>query len=330
MRRGELPMVSTARAIGQTSRMEDLLTLGPQFRAPNLREALERASLGGPVVAITAGWQEREAELGALEEHLGQPVRDLRLYERAEAVFGQDGELQAAYRSRQNDLRQLQDLYRVRLDHAKAAARELFQAPDDSPLVRKARRSAIAALRRLDAEHLREIRALHGRFEASWGAGQRPILARQLADLEQLITAAAVVCIAGGHVAVLLNRLRLFGLGRALRTRPIVAWSAGAMALAERVVLFHDHPPQGAGNAELFEAGLGFVRDAVFLPHAATRLAARDPQRVALLARRMAPAVCYTLDDGDALHWRRGRLAAAAGSQRLTRSGRFAPAGTTT
>jgi len=205
--------------------MEDLLTLGPQFRAPNLREALQRASLGGPVVAITAGWQEREAELGALEEHLGQRVRDLRLYERAEAVFAQDGELQAAYRSRQNDLRQLQDLYRVRLDHAKAAARELFQAPDDSALVRKARRSAIAALRRLDAEHLREIRALHGRFEVTWGAGQRPILARQLADLEQLITAAAVVCIAGGHVAVLLNRLRLFGLGRALRTRP---WPSGS------------------------------------------------------------------------------------------------------
>ena len=319
-------MVSTARPIGQYSRMEDVLTLGPQFRAPNLREVLDRASLGGPMVAITAGWQEREGELGALEEHVGQPVRDLRLYERAEAVFAQDGELQAAYRARQNDLRQLQDLYRVRLDHAKAAARELLQAPDESSLVRKARRSAIAALRRLDAEHLREIRALHGRFEAAWGADHRPILARQLADLEQLIAAAAVVCIAGGHVAVLLNRLRLFGLARALRTRPIVAWSAGAMAIAERVVLFHDHPPQGAGNAELFDAGLGFVRDAVFLPHAATRLASRDPQRVALLARRLAPAACYTLDDGDTLHWRRGRLARAAGAQRLTRSGRFEPA----
>ena len=306
--------------------MEDLLTLGPQFRAPNLREALGRASLGGPVVAITAGWQEREAELGALEEHLGQRVRDLRLYERAEAVFAQDGELQAAYRSRQNDLRQLQDLYRVRLDHAKAAARELFQAPDDSALVRKARRSAIAALRRLDAEHLREIRALHGRFEVTWGAGQRPILARQLADLEQLITAAAVVCIAGGHVAVLLNRLRLFGLGRALRTRPIVAWSAGAMALAERVVLFHDHPPQGAGNAELFEAGLGLLPGAVLLPHARTRLALSDRERVALLAARFAPAHCCTLDDGDLLQWHRGRLTAAVGARRLARTGESVPA----
>ena len=99
------------------------------------------------------------------------------------------------------------------------------------------------------------------------------------------------------------------------------------MALAERVVLFHDHPPQGAGNAEVFEAGLGLVRGAVFLPHAATRLATTDRRRVALLARRLGPANCYTLDDGSLLLWRRGRLAAAAGSQRLARTGRLARAG---
>ncbi len=99
---------------------------------------------------------------------------------------------------------------------------------------------------------------------------------------------------------MLLNRLRLFGLERLLRTRPVVAWSAGAMAIAERVVLFHDHPPQGAGNAELFEAGLGLVRGAVFLPHAASRLALDDPTRVALLARRLARPRACTLDDGDA------------------------------
>ena len=106
-------MVSSLRRFGQTPYMHDVLLLGPQFRAPNLRDALETAGLHGPVVTITAGWQEREGELGALEEHLGLHARDLRLYERAEAVFAQDGELQAAYRSRQNDLRQLQDLYRV-------------------------------------------------------------------------------------------------------------------------------------------------------------------------------------------------------------------------
>lgn len=307
--------------------MHDVLLLGPQFRAPNLRDALAEAGLGGPVVTVTAGWQEREGELAALEEHLGQRARDLRLYERTEAAFTRDRELQAAYRARQNELRRLQDLYRVRLDHAKAAARELMRPDDDSPPARRARRAAIAALRRLDAEHLRDIRVMHCRFEQRWSPGHRPVLAAQRAELERLVHTASLVCIAGGHVAVLLNRLRLFGLERVLRAKPVAAWSAGAMALAERVVLFHDHPPQGAGNAEVFEAGLALVRGAVLLPHAATRLAGSDPQRVALLARRMAPAECYTLDDGSRLLLRRGRLVAAAGSQRLTRGGALAPAG---
>ena len=320
-------MVSSALRFGQYPRMHDVLLLGPQFRAPNLREALGSAGLQGPVVTVTAGWQEREGELGALEEHLGQRARDLRLYERTEAVFARDPELHAAYRARQNELRRLQDLYRIRLDHAKAAARELLRAEDDSPAARRARRSAIAALRRLDAEHLRDIRVLHGRFEQRWSSGQRPVLAAQRAELERMVDTAGLVCIAGGHVAVLLNRLRLFGLGHALRARALAAWSAGAMALAERVVLFHDHPPQGAGNAELFDAGLALVRGAVFLPHAATRLATSDPHRLALFARRMAPADCYTLDDGSRLLWRRGRLVEAAGSQRLARVGALVTAG---
>jgi hypothetical protein len=320
-------MVSSVRRFGQYPHMQDVLLLGPQFRTPNLREALQHAGLRGPVVTITAGWQEREGELGALEEHLGEPARDLRLYERAEAVFGREPDLHEAYRARQNDLRRLQDHYRVRLQHAKAAARELLQSDDDSPLARMARRSAIADLRRLDTGHLRDIRTLHRRFDADWSTERRPVLAAQFAELERLIDAAGLVCIAGGHVAVLLNRLKLFGLERTLRRKPVVAWSAGAMALAERVLLFHDHPPQGAGNAEVFEAGLALVRRTVFLPHAATRLATTDATRIGLLARRLAPAHCYTLDDGCHLLWRHGELSDAAGSQRLTRTGRFVPAG---
>jgi hypothetical protein len=320
-------MVSSAPRFGQYPHMRDVLALGPQFRAPNLRDALERAAIRGPVAAVTAGWQEREGELEALEQHLGAPVRDLRLYERAEAVFARDADLHAAYRSRQNELRRMQDLYRLRLDHAKAAARALQQAQDGSAIARQALRSAIAALRRLDAAHLRDLRAVHARFEQQWSAERHALLASQRMEVEQIIAAAGVVCIAGGHVAVLLNRLRLFGLGRALRVKPLVAWSAGAMAIAERIVLFHDHPPQGAGNAELFEAGLGLVPGAVFLPHAAARLALADRQRVALLARRLAPAASFTLDDGDWLRWHRGQLVAAAGSRRLTRSGTTVPAG---
>ena len=305
-------------------RMSDVLVLGPQFRAPNLRDALEVAGFEGPFVTITAGWQEREGELGALEEHLGRAVRDLRLYERAEAVFTQDPELRAAHRERQTALRRLQDLYRVRLAHAKAAARDLFAANDASESMRDARRSAVAAIRRLDAEHLRAIERLHARHAERWSRHERPVLARQFEEIERAIEHARTICIAGGHVAVLLNRLRLFGMERLLASRPVVAWSAGAMAISDRVVLFHDHPPQGAGNAELFEAGFGLVRGAVFLPHASTRLALSDPTRVALLARRLSPAACLTLDDGTLLHWRRGRMRANRGSLRLTRAGRVA------
>ena len=78
--------------------MPDVLVLGPQFRSPNIRDALARTGLSGPIVTITAGWQEREGELAALEGHLGHPVRDLRLYERAEAVFNQDAELHETHR----------------------------------------------------------------------------------------------------------------------------------------------------------------------------------------------------------------------------------------
>jgi hypothetical protein len=306
--------------------MPDALILGPQFRSPNLRPALDRAGLRGPVVSITAGWQEREGELTSLVDHLEAPVQDLRLYERAEAVFHQDPGLHAAYRARQNDLRLLQDLYRLRLQHAKAAARELWRQPDDTPAVRRARRSAISALRRLDSEHARTLRAAHLRFDRAVDPSGHPLLAGQRAGLEALIASAGVICIAGGHLPVLLNRLRLFGLERALRTRPLVAWSAGAMVLSERIVLYHDHPPSGAGDAELFEAGLGIVPGTVFLPHAATRLALDDTDRVELLARRLAPARCCTLDDGDMLLWRGGRLAYAEGSRRLTRAGRLRPA----
>src|SRR5690606_41913723 len=60
------------------------------------------------------------------------------------------------------------------------------------------------------------------------------------------------VVITGGNVAILINRLRLFGLGNMLKAKNVVAWSAGAMALCDRIVLFHDNPPQGRRNPEVF------------------------------------------------------------------------------
>jgi hypothetical protein len=101
--------------------------------------------------------------------------------------------------------------------------------------------------------------------------------------------------VAGGHVGVLLHVLRLF----AVSVPPLViAWSAGAMALTERVLLFHDRAAHGPSHAEFLDAGLGWLRGCVLLPHARRRLRTDDPLRMAELAVRAAPACCVVLDDG--------------------------------
>ena len=79
--------------------------------------------------------------------------------------------------------------------------------------------------------------------------------------------------------------------------------SAGAMALSEKVVLFHDFPPQGAGNAEVFDAGLSAFRGLIVFPDADKRLALGDKQRVSMLASRLEPATSVTLDEGSVMTW---------------------------
>jgi hypothetical protein len=295
--------------------------LGPQRTSPSLAPLLARIGGDGPVCAVTAGWQEREGELEELEEHLAGPTTELALYRRAEAVFAADAELKDAYRERQETLLEMQKLYRRRLDHAMAALRELWDEPGRTAALDYERRSAMRALKTLDREHLRRIRLVLEHFERTWTPAQRPSVAAHRRELEALVAPSRAVLIAGGHVEVLLNRLRLFGVGALLERRTVVAWSAGAMALCPRIVLFHDHPPQGAGNAEVADAGLGLCPGIVALPDASARLRLDDRQRVSLFARRFAPARGVTLDPGALLLWRGGRLAEAEGSFRLMRRG---------
>jgi hypothetical protein len=304
--------------------MTDHALLGPQYRVPNLRECLASLGVNGPLVAVTAGWQEREGEIEELRAHVGMPVSDLGLYTRAEHVYAADPPFAAASRERQQRLQVLQDLYRLRLAALLGAVAELAAEPGASPALRRARLAALGDVRRLDRQHLAATEREHSGFARHWQPGRRPSIAPHLAALGTAVEGAAAVLIAGGHVAVLLNRLRLFGCGSLLRGRPLIAWSAGAMAVSDRVVLFHDRPPQGAAHAEVLEAGLGLVPGVVALPHAHQRLALDDPGRVRDFARRFAPARCLALEHGSLVRWHRGRLVAARDLRRLTRSGRLA------
>ncbi len=282
--------------------MRPLTLLGPQ-RHPTLVATFDRLEITGQVAAITAGWQEREAEVDEMREHLGRPVVDLMLHQRCEKAFASEPSLFQAHRQRQDRLRKMQWLYRYRLDFMIQPARELLTRTEDPEMLAAEQEAAIAALRRLDDEHLERIAAVHRDFDERIASQHLPGLEQQRAEIREILESSSALAIAGGHVAVLLNRLRLLGLMELAGDLPVIAWSAGAMALGGRIVLFHDSPPQGAGNAEVLDHGLGIFRDLLPLPHARRRLRLDDPFRVQLFARRFAPVRCVPLDEGDSISW---------------------------
>ncbi len=300
---------------GLSQPMRRVVLLGPQRFQPCVAPALETVGCTGMLAVVTAGWQEREAEVDELAAHVEREVVHLRLYERAEDALAADPELAAALRQHREELQHLQELYRLRLTHAVRSFVELQER--DGPFVADHRRDALRVVRAIDRQHVGRMRRLEGTFAARWKLADRPAIARHRAELRAALDRASALAIAGGHVAVLLNRLRLFDVLELAPRLPIVAWSAGAMALGERVVLFHDDPPQGAGHAEVLDSGLAAYRGVVPLPHATRRLHLGEPTRVALFAQRFAPAVCVPMDGGARLDFDGRAWHAAPGMRSL-------------
>ncbi len=301
--------------------MSHLTLLGPQSLRPTLADTARRLGISGRIAAVTAGWQEREAEIDEMREHLEQPVVDLELHRRCERVFAEDPGFFRAHRARQDRLRAMHQLYRYRLDFIIQPARELLRREGDPELLEPEREAAIETVRRLDQDYLERIAAVHRAFEREHPPGHHAALERQRDEIAALLEGSAALVIAGGHVAVLVNRLRLFRLADLVADLPVIAWSAGAMALAERIVLFHDSPPQGAGNAEVLDLGLGLAPGLVPLPHARRRLRLEDPHRVELFARRFAPATCLVLEEGTAVSFDGRRWRPDSPVRRLSATG---------
>jgi hypothetical protein len=295
--------------------------LGPQRLHPIVDKAADMLGIDGRIAGVTAGWQEREAEDQELCAALGNRAVNLMLHARAETAFRDDPELFAAHRAKQDRLRQLQDIYRLRLaSHLKAARRvQLAQAPRD--LIESELEEAVQAIRLLDAHHVVKTQHIQKDFDRKVKPLERPAVVKQLKEIEAILAGCAGVAIAGGHVAVLYNRLRLFDLGPRLADLPIIAWSAGAMVVASRIVLFHDSPPQGRGNAEVLESGLGLFPGVVPLPHARRRLNLSDPGRITVFARRFTPATCVALDERCFIHFDGPRWSAGSNTFQLRTDG---------
>lgn len=259
--------------------------LGPQ-RRPTVRP------VAGTAATVTAGWREREADDAELDALLGGGTANLRLHARWLQVLEADPELATAELNHRAVLEELQDLYAVQVGHAEQAAAEIRRSSTRPRTLTAVLADAEAALRLLDQRHLERVAAARADFDAAWRPAERDPVARHRAEVTDALAGAGTLVVTGGHVGVLLHVLRLFAV-----TPPadVLAWSAGAMALTDRVVLFTD------GRAEAYAPGLGLVPDTVLLPHARRRLPVDDPVRLGALARRFAPARCVVLDDGATL-----------------------------
>ena len=270
--------------------------LGPQ-RRPTLDTVAASLYPEGPIATITAGWQEREPDDGELGKLLGSRDVNLRLYRRWLDVQERDPEFALGERKLAAALEELQDMYLLRLDHALRAVYAVQRRSGGQRLRADVLGEAIAAVRELDAAHLRRVGAVRGEFYRSLPPHARPVIAGHRAEVAGLLAGATAVVVAGGHVGVLADALHLFNVAASLRSA-VIAWSAGAMALAERIVLFHDRSAHGPGHPEIYGSGLSVFRGVVPLPHARARLLLDDAPRMAVFARRFAPARCVLLENG--------------------------------
>ena len=270
--------------------------LGPQ-RRPTLDTVAASLYPEGPIATITAGWQEREPDDAELGKLLGSRDVNLRLYRRWLDVQERDPEFALGERRLAAVLEELQNMYLLRLDHALQAVYAIQRRSGGQRLRASVLAEAIGAVRELDAAHLRRVSAVRGEFYQRLPPHDRAVIAEHRADVAGLLRDAAAVVIAGGHVGVLADTLHLFNVAASLRTA-VIAWSAGAMALAEQIVLFHDRSAHGPGHPEIYGRGLSVFSNVVPLPHARARLLLDDAPRMAVFARRFAPARCVLLENG--------------------------------
>lgn len=127
------------------------------------------------------------------------------------------------------------------------------------------------------------------------------------ARLEARILDADAILFFGGNPEALLAPLRFFDLRPALlealrRGASLVATSAGALVLCERMIVFDNFSGDPLHRDFcLLDRGLGLVGGMQILPHCMDRIQTDDPDNLAYLARRFSSRICAGLNAGSYL-----------------------------
>ena len=287
-----------------------LILLGPQPEYRSLCEAMGRLDHCRRLGLISAGWEEDEANDEEIRNSLdGYHIENLALFKRSEQLFASDAEFIKGLQKRQDELRELRNVYQIRLEALLSSSRKLLTLPDGQVDFEPERENSVDAIRRLDQQYFFRTSQIIDRYEDQLKTDQRPDVMHHRIELTRIIDDMDALVISGGHAAIVLNRLKIFGVLEMKPFIPIVAWSAGAMALADQIVFFHDSPPQGPGDPEVLRPGMGYYTEILPFPDGKNRLHLDDLQRVSLMARRFSRFACVVFDEQTILdridgHWR--------------------------
>ena len=271
--------------------------LGPQRFLTTAGAVVRDLGNEGPVATITSGWEDREGDDGELDEVLDGRGRNLRLYTRAEDVLDRDQEVARRVFALRDAMDELSGLYTARLASGLDAVRALRSRSGRTDLVEAAVDDAVESVRAVDRWYLERLRLLKLELVSSGVLQRSEVVAQHRREVGEVLDGCSALAVAGGHVGFLLWTLQLFEV-EAPPHLPVVAWSAGAMAMCDRVVLFHDTMASGATDTELWDRGLRRIPGVIAFPHARRRLQLDKPERVGVLARRFAGYSCVLLDDG--------------------------------
>ena len=275
----------------------NITLLGPQRRVAAARAAVADLMPEGPIATVNAGWQEREKDSAELSDVLGGRMVNLELYRRWQDIVAADGHYALTERRLTALLAEIQAVYALRLNHTMASLEAVSRRGEIPAVQTVAVQDTIRTLQELDRWHLDVVTETRHEFFAAVRLGERDSVQRHRREIAELVGECSGMVFAGGHVGVLLHVLHVFDLSRVIRT-PVIAWSAGAMALSDRVVLFHDHAAGGDRYAEMYAEGLGVYPDVLPFPHARRRLRLDDASRLGQMALRFQPRICLLLDDG--------------------------------
>jgi hypothetical protein len=275
--------------------------LGPVADGAPVAAELAALPVDGPVALVTAGWEEGERSDAELDRALGGGTRNLGLFGRRLDIMQSDAEYAAADRALRALVADMREVYLVQINYALRGVDAVRQhAVKARRLAGDELEEAVETVRGLDERYAARLAEAHDEFYDTTRPHERAIIAAHRAEVASMVAECAAVAVAGGHVGVLTESLHLSNLGAVIGDRPVVAWSSAAMAIAERVMVVDDNDLAGRPD-EVLTAGIGVVHGVVPLAAARLRLRMDDRNRLAVLARRVAPRVCVLLDPGDRL-----------------------------